>query len=65
LVLLHSPDGSDILVDTRHITVVRPTDSKHVAEGSHSVVYTIDENFAVREDETEIILKIEACGKER
>ena len=63
LVLLHSPDGSDILIETNSVTAIRPVveDSEHVADGSRAIVYLVDKSFAVRESEVRIIEIIGTC----
>jgi len=42
---------------------VREVTHDHVAKGSHAVVYTTDENWAVTETGKEVAEKLEHCRK--
>lgn len=66
LLTLHTPDGSAFYVEGTAIVAIRPVadaHKEHVAEGSRSVVYTLDKNFAVEEQAEEVINKMhESCA---
>jgi hypothetical protein len=63
VVILHGPDGSRLLIQSRHLIGVREVTHDHVAKGSHAVVYTTDENWAVTETGKEVAEKLEHCRK--
>jgi hypothetical protein len=62
LIVLHTPDGEEIAVDTRQILMLRPTTHirEHLAHGTRTLVYMTAQKVAVTElpHEVEYLIKI-------
>jgi hypothetical protein len=62
LIILHTPDGEEIAVDTRQILMLRPTIGirEHLAPGSKTLIYVSGQKIAVKEmpHEVEYLTKI-------
>ena len=65
LIVVHSPDGSELRIDTNHILAVRPAAgvSEHVAKGTNTLIYTGGKVFGVTEGFDDAINQIEQCGR--
>ena len=63
LIVLHSPEGSEVDFDTRHISAFRSSASmaEHLAKGTKSVIFVGGKGFAVTETVEEISEKINNC----
>lgn len=66
LLVLHSPDGSPLLVFSNSVRVVRPVTHhkgvrEHVAKNTNAVVYLGFQNFGVAETAAKILLDLRAC----
>lgn len=69
LLVLHSPDGSPLLVFSNSVRVVRPVAHEHglrshVAKNTNSVVYSGGQNFGVSETAVMILQKLRACEQQ-
>ena len=65
LLVFHSPDGTEILVEKAAIKVVRPIDQKHhdhIAAGTAAVVYTgvRPNGFGIMESTGDVVKMIKA-----
>jgi hypothetical protein len=62
LIVLHTPDGEEIAVDTRQILMLRPIThiKEHFARGTNTLVYISGQRVAVKElpHEVEYLTKI-------
>ena len=62
LIVLHSPDGEEIAIDTRQILMLRPTTHihEHFARGTKTLVYVSGQRIAVTElpHEVEYLTKV-------
>lgn len=52
LVIFHSPDGAQLIVDTFHIGSLRPAHSikEHVAHGTNTLLFVDGKNVGITED---------------
>jgi hypothetical protein len=65
LLVFHSPDGSEILVEKAAIKVIKPIDTKHhdhIAAGTGSIVYTgvRPNGFGIMETTRDVVSMIKA-----
>jgi len=63
LIVLHTPDGEEIAVDTRQILMLRPTTHirEHLAHGTRTLVYMTAQKVAVTEQPHEVEYLIKIC----
>lgn len=66
LLVLHSPDGSRIIIESSTINVVRPVTTStrdHVAPNTHTVIYAgvRPNGFGVREQLAEVVRMMSEC----
>lgn len=65
LVILHTPKGTELRLESRHITVFQDLhDYKGAAPGSKSVVNSGSQRFFVVETVEEIDELLEKCGED-
>ena len=65
LLVLHAPDGSELTVQSEHISAVRPAaEFTHLAKGTNAMLYIAGEKFAIHETLTQVEALIGSC-KER
>ena len=67
LVVLHSPDGKDLLIDSRHIAAVRPVESslaRHLHPNTRTIIYASTQTFGVIETTDEVNEALKECGDE-
>jgi len=68
LLVFHSPDGSELLVEKSSIRIVKPIGSKHhdhIAAGTSSVVYTgvRPNGFGITESTKDVVRMLASeCG---
>ena len=68
LLVFHSPDGSELWVESDIIKVIRPVGNahrEHIAPGTHSVLYLAvrPAGFGLTETAAQVLRKIESCGR--
>jgi hypothetical protein len=63
LIVLHTPDGEEIAIDTRQILMLRPTTHirEHLAHGTRTLVYMTAQKVAVTEQPHEVEYLIKVC----
>jgi len=63
LIVMHTPDGEEIAVDTRQILMLRPTTHirEHLAHGTRTLVYMTAQKVAVKEEPHEVEYLIKVC----
>ena len=63
LAIFHSPDGTEIRIETRHIVAVRPADAvkQHLASGTNALIYTSTQTFGVIETVSEVKMLEDEC----
>ena len=63
LIVLHTPDGEEIAIDTRQILMLRPTThiKEHFAPGSRTLVYVSGQKVTVRENPHEVEYLTKIC----
>jgi hypothetical protein len=63
LLLLHSPDGSELWIESNAITVIKSgvPHRDHIAKGIGTVVYTAKGNFGIREADGDVAKMIKSC----
>jgi hypothetical protein len=63
LIILHTPDGEEIAVDTRQILMLRPTSHirEHFAHGSRTLVYMGGQKVVVTEEPHEVEYLTKIC----
>lgn len=64
---LHTPAGTQLLLESRHITVFQPlpkTSEQHVAAGTKTIVHTGGQKFGVTESVDDINALLEQCGED-
>lgn len=64
--MFHSPDGTQLVIDSAAIQIVRPVTTgnrEHVTKGTHSVVYVGGKGVGVMETPTEVVRMIKECGR--
>jgi hypothetical protein len=64
LLLLHSPDGSEIWIESNAINVIKSgvPHRDHIAKGTGTVVYTTTgKNFGIRENDGDVARMIKSC----
>ena len=67
LVVFHSPDGKDLLIDSRHIAAVRPVEGairQHLHPNTRAIIYASTQTFGVVETVDEVNQALNACGEE-
>jgi hypothetical protein len=67
LVVFHSPDGRDLLIDSRHIAAVRPVEGairQHLHPNTRAIIYASTQTFGVVETVDEVNDALKACGDE-
>ena len=64
LILLHSLDHQDLLIESTAITVIQDVRRyhDHVHSTANAIVYTMGRKHAVTETEQEVAVRIRACG---
>ena len=66
LIVLHRPDGAEVAIDTRHIDVIEPIQTRHnYVHGARSLVYVSGDKVSVNElpHEVEYLIKICVDGE--
>jgi len=63
LMVLHSPDGEELLVDADHLIAVRPVEGivHHFARSTNAIIYLSAGNFGVIETPEQIDKKVKNC----
>jgi hypothetical protein len=63
LIVLHTPDGGEVAVDTRQILMLQPAESlkHHVARGTETIVFLTGQRIAVREQPHEVEYLTKVC----
>jgi hypothetical protein len=63
LIILHTPDGEEIAVDTRQILMLRPTVHirEHFAPGTKTLLYLTAQKIGVTEEPHEVEYLIKIC----
>jgi hypothetical protein len=63
LIVLHTPDGEEIAIDTRQILMLRPAYAiqGHLAPGSKTLVYVSGQKVAVKEEPHEVEYLTKIC----
>ena len=63
LMVLHSPDGQELLVDADHLIAVRPVGeiAHHFTTSTNSIIYLSSGNFGVIETPEQIDKKVKNC----
>ena len=63
LAIFHSPDNSELRVETQHIQAVRPADAaqQNLAPGTGAIIYVGSQKFGVVESAAEIDQIIKDC----
>ena len=66
LIVLHRPDGAEVAIDTRHIDVIEPIQTRHnYVHGARSLVHVSGDKVSVNElpHEVEYLIKICVDGE--
>jgi hypothetical protein len=64
LVVFHSPDGKELLFDSRHIAAVRPVEGairQHLHPNTNAVIYASTQTFGVIETVEEVEQQLKEC----
>ena len=62
LIVLHRPDGAEVAIDTRHIDVIEPVQTRHhYVHGTRTLVYVSGDKVAVNELPHEVEYLIKTC----
>jgi hypothetical protein len=62
LIVLHRPDGAEVALDTRHIDVIEPIQTRHnYTHGTRSLVHVSGGKVAVNELPHEVEYLIKTC----
>jgi len=62
LIVLHRPDGAEVAIDTRHIDVIEPIQTRHnYVHGTRSLVHVSGDKVAVNELPHEVEYLIKTC----
>jgi hypothetical protein len=63
LIVLHSPDGEELAIDTRQILMLRPTVhiKEHLAPGTKTLVYLTAQKIGVKEEPHEVEYLTKIC----
>jgi hypothetical protein len=66
LIVLHRPDGAEVAIDTRHVDVIEPIQTRHnYVHGARSLVHVSGDKVSVNElpHEVEYLIKICVDGE--
>jgi hypothetical protein len=63
LIILHSPDGRELRLETAHIAAVRPADAaqQSLAPGTKAIIYVGSQKFGVMESPNQIDSVVKDC----
>ena len=62
LIVLHRPDGAEVAIDTRHIDVIEPIQTRHsYVHGARSLVHVSGGKVSVNELPHEVEYLIKTC----
>jgi len=62
LIVVHRPDTTEVLVDTRLVAYVEAIQTAHnYARGTHSLIHMVGEKIAVTEQPHEVELLLKTC----
>ena len=62
LIVLHRPDGAEVAIDTRHIDVIEPIQTRHnYVHGARSLVHVSGDKVSVNELPHEVEYLIKVC----
>ena len=67
LVVFHSPDGKELIFDSRHIAAVRPIEGairQHLHPNTNAVIYASTQTFGVVETVNEVEQALKECTEE-
>jgi hypothetical protein len=62
LIVLHRPDGAEVAIDTRHIDVIEPIQTRHnYVHGARTLVHVSGDKVSVNELPHEVEYLIKVC----
>ena len=67
LVVFHSPDGKELIFDSRHIAAVRPVEGairQHLHPNTNAVIYASTQTFGVVETVDEVEKQLRECTED-
>jgi hypothetical protein len=68
LVVFHSPDGKELIFDTRHIAAVRPIEGalrQHLHPNTNAVIYASTQTFGVVETVEAVEQALKECTEDQ